>query len=306
MKNRFWYAVLSFLVAWPLQGAWATPLAGAMPAALALSSSGVAVVAQAGDTASSPSPDHSGADSTGWGGKVTSLAATLGLVALMAKLGLGESFAVPALGLLLLLGTLMVARSLRRTRKPNSEYTPMPQVSTSSAPVMPRAYSPHNVGNDASARPWEAMAAEGDPLPKPMLAAPPEPTPGVPADFDVKTFLAASRDNFIKLQDAWDRADVPSLRAMMTDEMIAQVESQLIERERHAGESSSKTVVEMLEAKLLGIERSAQAYIASVEFSGLLREDPSAGPNPFREIWNITRPQNGSGGWLVAGVQAMQ
>ena len=306
MKNRFWYAVLSFLVVWPLQGAWATPLVGAMPAALALSSSGVAVVAQAADTASSPSPDHSGTDSTGWGDKVTSLAASLGLVALMAKLGLGESFAVPALGLLLLLGALMVARTLRRTRKPKSEYTPMPQVSTSSAPVMPRAYSPRNVGNDASARPWEAMAAEGDPLPEPMLAVSSEPASGVPSDFDVKTFLAASRDNFIKLQDAWDRADVPSLRAMMTDEMIAQVESQLIERERHAGESTNKTVVEMLEAKLLGIERSAQAYVASVEFSGLLREDPSAGPNPFREIWNITRPQTGSGGWLVAGVQAMQ
>ena len=32
----------------------------------------------------------------------------------------------------------------------------------------------------------------------------------------------------------------------------------------------------------------------------------SAGPSPFREVWNITRPRSGSGGWLVAGVQAMQ
>jgi predicted lipid-binding transport protein (Tim44 family) len=37
-----------------------------------------------------------------------------------------------------------------------------------------------------------------------------------------------------------------------------------------------------------------------------LREEPSAGPNPFRELWSITRPKSGDGGWLVAGVQTLQ
>ncbi len=46
--------------------------------------------------------------------------------------------------------------------------------------------------------------------------------------------------------------------------------------------------------------------MASVEFSGMLREESSAGPNPFREIWMITRPKVGFGDWLVAGVQALQ
>jgi len=46
--------------------------------------------------------------------------------------------------------------------------------------------------------------------------------------------------------------------------------------------------------------------MASVEFSGLIREEPSAGPTPFREVWNMTKPKNGSSGWLVAGVQALQ
>jgi predicted lipid-binding transport protein (Tim44 family) len=62
----------------------------------------------------------------------------------------------------------------------------------------------------------------------------------------------------------------------------------------------------MLEAKLLSIEDITEAYLASVEFSGLIREDASAGPNPFREVWSITRPKEGNGGWLVAGVQALQ
>jgi hypothetical protein len=33
--------------------------------------------------------------------------------------------------------------------------------------------------------------------------------------------------------------------------------------------------------------------MASVEFSGMIREDASAGPSPFREVWNMTKPKSG-------------
>jgi predicted lipid-binding transport protein (Tim44 family) len=46
--------------------------------------------------------------------------------------------------------------------------------------------------------------------------------------------------------------------------------------------------------------------MASVEFSGLIREEPASGPTPFREVWNMSKPKDGSMGWLVAGVQALQ
>jgi predicted lipid-binding transport protein (Tim44 family) len=46
--------------------------------------------------------------------------------------------------------------------------------------------------------------------------------------------------------------------------------------------------------------------MASVEFSGMIREESSAGPSPFREVWNMIKPKNGQSGWLVAGVQALQ
>ena len=61
-----------------------------------------------------------------------------------------------------------------------------------------------------------------------------------------------------------------------------------------------------LDAQLLGIEEINGFYMASVEFSGMIREEPSAGPSPFREVWNMTRPKAGQVGWLVAGVQALQ
>ena len=62
----------------------------------------------------------------------------------------------------------------------------------------------------------------------------------------------------------------------------------------------------MLEAQLLGIEELDGEYLASVEFSGMIREETSAGPSPFREVWNMTKPKDGKSGWLVAGLQALQ
>jgi predicted lipid-binding transport protein (Tim44 family) len=171
---------------------------------------------------------------------------------------------------------------------------------------LPRDYSPKNVGNDASARPWEQSVSTFGP--DALATAPVSSVLGTPAppDFDVESFLDASKDNFVKLQAAWDRGDVPALRAMMTDTMIEQIQAQLVEREKVTGSDVNKTDVVMLEAQLLGVETIADDYLASVEFSGLIREEPSAGPNPFREVWSITRPRTGTGGWLVAGVQALQ
>ena len=68
----------------------------------------------------------------------------------------------------------------------------------------------------------------------------------------------------------------------------------------------NKTEVVMLNAQLLGIEELSDVYMASVEFSGMIREDASASPSPFREVWNMTKPKSGNSGWLVAGVQALQ
>jgi len=127
----------------------------------------------------------------------------------------------------------------------------------------------------------------------------------VPAGFDAEGFLKACKANFLTLQDAWDRSDIQNLRAMMTDEMLEQIKVQLADRESHAGGDTNKTDVVILEAQLLGIEELADVYMASVEFSGMIREDASAGASPFREVWNMTKPRNG-GGWLVAGVQALQ
>jgi len=108
----------------------------------------------------------------------------------------------------------------------------------------------------------------------------------------------------VTLQDAWDRGDMSTLRGMMTDDMLREIRGQLAERDRQP--ATQKTDVVMLEGQLLGIEELPTEYLASVEFSGMIREEPSAGPAPFREVWNMVKPKDGSAGWLVAGVQALQ
>jgi predicted lipid-binding transport protein (Tim44 family) len=164
-------------------------------------------------------------------------------------------------------------------------------------PVTPRGYSPRNVGNDSSARPWESAYSE--PPTDAFDAA------WLPEGFDVQAFLSASKTNFVSLQDAWNRADTATLRAMMTADMLDQIQPQLTEREQQPGGAVGKTEVIMVDARLLGVEDLGQGHMASVEFSGLLRED-GAGPSPFREIWSISRAKSGDGGWLVAAVQALQ
>ena len=119
-------------------------------------------------------------------------------------------------------------------------------------------------------------------------------------------FVHAAKQNFMLLQRAWDAADITTLRTMMTDAMVEEIKTQLAEREANASGQPNQTDVVTLEAKMLGIEELPTYHMASVEFSGLIREDPASGPTPFREVWNMSKPKDGSMGWLVAGVQALQ
>lgn len=259
-----------------------------------------------------------------WGAMLGGLAAGLGLAWLASALGLGEVFAQILLILLLAAAVLAVIAWVRRGRAGSAARSPLAfqGAGTAASPLTPRNYQPGHVGNDASARPWErtqfgsvdaGASGTASAADSPNVSVPGSPTAlsgsqswGIPAGFDAEGFLRASKDNFVRLQAAWDRGDIPTLRALMTDEMLAQIEAQLAEREAAPSSAPNVTEVVSLQAQLLGIEDLGQEYMASVEFSGLIREDPAQGPAPFREVWNITRPKEGRGGWLVAGVQALQ
>lgn len=253
-----------------------------------------------------------------WGAMLGGLAAGLGLAWLASSLGLGGAFSqIIMFALLALVVMLVIGFVMRRFKSGGNTGQASPPFAFGSAgnAATPRNYSPENVGNDASARPWErpnmafdankdtASGASGSLIGSALQGSQ---SWGVPADFDAAGFLKACKLNFLTLQDAWDRSDIQNLRSMMTDEMLEQIKVQLSDRESHTGVGVNKTDVVMLEAQLLGIEELSDVYMASVEFSGMIREDASAGASPFREVWNMTKPRAGGSGWLVAGVQALQ
>jgi len=259
-------------------------------------------------------------------GMLGGLAAGLGLAWLANSLGLGAAFGNMLLIGLLVLAAVVVWRIFAARSRPAAARTGGLAFEGAGSPASagaPAQYRTADVGNDASARPWEQQAAAFDATPAhgssmagaagagggsmigSALAG--SQSWGIPAGFDTEGFLAAAKRNFVTLQDAWDRNDLTMLRSMMTDSMLGEIRMQLAERETHTGGQPNKTEVVMLDAKLLGIEETPDLYLASVEFSGMIREDASAGPSPFREVWNMSKPTaGGQGGWLVAGVQALQ
>jgi predicted lipid-binding transport protein (Tim44 family) len=253
------------------------------------------------------------------GAMLGGLAAGLGLAWLASSLGLGEAFGNILMMLLIGAAIVFIIGMVMRARRGGASSGGMAfQGAGASAqnPASFNQYSPNNVGNDASARPWESQNTRFD------SSAASQSTGsmigsgigadlsgsqswGVPAGFDVDSFITAAKRNFVTLQDAWDRSDISALRAMMTDAMVLEIRNQLSERESQFPGQPNKTEVVMLDAQLLGIEEQADAYMASVEFNGMIREDAASGPSPFREVWNMTKSKQG-GGWLVAGVQALQ
>lgn len=122
---------------------------------------------------------------------------------------------------------------------------------------------------------------------------------GVPADFDTAGFLRHTKTYFIRLQAAWDRADVNDLREFTSPEMFAEMKQQLLER----GASPNHTDVVSLDAQLLGIETIGDEYLASVRFTGMIREADNAPAEAFTEVWNLAKPVSGTGGWVLAGIQ---
>jgi predicted lipid-binding transport protein (Tim44 family) len=124
---------------------------------------------------------------------------------------------------------------------------------------------------------------------------------GVPVDFDSAAFLRNAKSYFIRLQAAWDRADLDDVREFTTPEMYAEIRMQITER----GAVQNHTDVTSLDAQLLGIETMDGRYLASVKFSGMIREERGAEAQPFAEVWNLSKPVAGEGGWTLAGIQQL-
>ena len=238
----------------------------------------------AAPTATSPRPANR------WGGLLGGLAAGIGLAALFHAFGLGAGLASFVMALLIA-GLAVVAGMflLRLSRRSGATSTPqpagMPRGAYDAAQLGPESYLPPQRFEGTQAPAAKATAIQG----------------AIPADFDQRAFLNKAREHYYQLQKAWDAGDLHGIESYSTPELFAQLKSEIEQR----GGAQNQTDVVTLEAVLLDLQELGGEYLASVEFSGLVREESWGGAQPVREVWNLVKPVSGNGGWLLAGIQQL-
>ena len=238
--------------------------------------------APAAPTATQPQPKRN------WLGPLAGLAAGLGIAALLSHFGLGEGMANILMLMLLAMAAVFVFKLLFR-RKQEPEAAPLQYAGNTGAPLPSEPAPAPQYGSAAPA----AAAA-------PATAATPA-APTIPAGFDVDGFLRVAKLNFVRLQAANDAGNLADLREFVSPEIFAEIKLQLEER----GKTAQQTDVVTLNASLLEVTTDGARHIASVHFSGMIREDANAPAAAFEEVWHLSKPVDGSTGWVVAGIQQL-
>ena len=121
----------------------------------------------------------------------------------------------------------------------------------------------------------------------------------VPGGFDTEAFVRQAKVQFVRLQAAFDARNADDLREFTSPEMFGELNIDMMQR----GSTPQTTEVVELNAELTGMHQEGPILVASVLFSGLIREEPNSPAEPFSEIWNFTRPASGASGWVLAGIQ---
>ncbi|KTD37526.1 transmembrane protein [Legionella moravica] len=118
-----------------------------------------------------------------------------------------------------------------------------------------------------------------------------------PVDFVSESFLRNAKVNFIRLQAAYDSKNLQDIQTFTTPEVFAEIKMQLEER----GDEPNKTEVINLNAELLDVSKQTLSTIASVRFTGSIKENDEA-IAPLDEIWHFYQFTN-SKAWVVGGIQ---
>jgi len=255
--------------------------------------------AQNATPASPASPAAAAPQRSPWGAMLGGLAVGLGLAWLASSLGFGEEFGqIIMFGLIALAIMMAVGYFMRRKAAANSGSSP----GSLAYQGVSASYPAHQPTATFKSQPNTHTSNTGSMIGSAVSGFQPNWT--VPDGFDVDGFLSKAKENFVTMQDAWDRSDTSSLRQMMTDNMLTEIKAQIAERDAAStiGQMSMTEVIS-LDAKLLGIEESMDGYLASIEFSGMIREESNTSPESFKEIWNMSRSKQDNGGWLLAGIQ---
>ncbi|MGB8338049.1 MAG: Tim44-like domain-containing protein [Burkholderiales bacterium] len=211
-----------------------------------------------------------------WGGMI----AGIGMGALLGHF-LGSSFAGLGgiLNVLLIVAAIYFAFKFFTGRRAGAANTM--QYAGAGAPLAQPQTAPTNFGG-AAAAPLQADIRN------------------IPADFQVEPFVRQAKSAFIRMQAANDAKDLNDLRDFTTPEVYAELSMQMQERVNE----KQKTDVVTLNADLIEVVTEGDVAIASVRYSGFIREEAGAQPVSFDEVWHVQKNlKDPKATWLVAGIQ---
>jgi predicted lipid-binding transport protein (Tim44 family) len=230
-------------------------------------------------------------------GPLAGVAAGLGLLALASHFGFGEALAnMMLVGLLIMAGLMAFAFFMRKRA----------------------AGAAQSMGTGQGAQSMQA-----DPLAAFRSASQPTPQQGsligsrigsdlgvglggtaarsaaIPADFDAAGFARNAKSQFLALQAANDAADFDKLAGYLSPDMLQVVRQEIKER----GGVTQETQVFGLEAQVLAVAQEDNHHVVSVRFTGSLRTEAGVAPDDLDEVWHLTKPRAGEGGWVIAGIE---
>ena len=236
-------------------------------------------------TTPAPAAAPAAAPKRNWLGPLAGLAAGLGIAALLSHFGMGEGMGtILMIGLLVMAAFFVFKLLFRRNPTAVPDVEPMQYAGPGGSVMAPPAQSEPYSGSAASASATAPSA------------------PSVPEGFDTEAFLRVAKLNFVRLQAANDAKNLDDIREFVSPEMYAEIKMQIDER----GPAAQQTDIVTLNSELLEVTTEANRHIASVRFSGMIREEIGAAAAPFSELWHLTKPVDGSRGWAIAGIQQLK
>jgi len=211
-------------------------------------------------------------------GPIAGLAAGLGIAALFSHFGMGAGLANLLTLVLLVMAAVAIFKWLARKSL------------SAQPPAEPLRYAGADPARDAQQAPTMSASGGGDVA-----------SSRVPAGFDGEAFLRIAKLNFVRLQTANDEKNIDDIREFVSPEVFAEIKLQLDER----GDVPQQTDVVTLNAELLEVVTEGNRHVASVHFSGMIRETAESAAEPFSEVWHLSKPVEGNKGWVIAGIQQL-
>ncbi len=257
--------------------------------------------AKAPDATPSASPAAAGAAGAAaaapkrsWMGPVAGLAAGLGLAALASHLGFGEELANMLMIGLLVMAVLAVIGFIMRKKAAQQGGG----MAYAGANAGAGAGQQNNTFRMPPTQPAKPSFGQGGSMIGSAIGANVPAQASIPADFDVNGFVRNAKVQYIRLQASNDAGNLDDIREFTSPEMFAEIQMDI--RERNG--ATQETRVMDLHADVLEVAEDGQRYVVSVLFTGRVQEDGGA-PDEINEIWHLTKPLAGAGGWVLAGIQ---